>query len=330
MSTDQANHAFQKFLIPISDTEPCGPNLEYDQEYANILARMIPKGDAQYGDFVRVPDAPNWVEIERDCCRMLLRTRDIAIILLLMRCHIHLDHANGLREVFALLLDLLERYPEQIHPQLVIDGEHDPSVRANALAALVDPEGILGDLRDIYISKNSAMHLQIRDVERAFATPRPPDALSPESVQLQLADLYRAGDFNLLALQEVAEWVTRLEQWLRAYMPENAPDLGKFFHLLRHFQGSANGKINAPAVAHSSPVAAAPQLETAFAQTETYEQTKERALQSIRQARDWFERYEPSSPVPILLRQAERMVNKRLHEIIQAIPADLVEHWSVD
>lgn len=45
--------------LPLSPTAPCGPSLEYDSEYAVLLSRLSPRGDAQYGEFVGVPDAPN-------------------------------------------------------------------------------------------------------------------------------------------------------------------------------------------------------------------------------------------------------------------------------
>ncbi|MFX3549126.1 hypothetical protein V8921_11830 [Ralstonia mannitolilytica] len=54
------------------------------------------------------------------------------------------------------------------------------------------------------------------------------------------------------------------------------------------------------------------------------------ALASIRAARSWFEAHEPSSPVGLLLKQAERLSGKRFDEVFQAIPADLVERWAHD
>lgn len=54
------------------------------------------------------------------------------------------------------------------------------------------------------------------------------------------------------------------------------------------------------------------------------------ALADIRSARQWFELHEPSSPVALLLRQAERLTGKRFDEVFQAIPAELVERWAQD
>jgi type VI secretion system protein ImpA len=54
------------------------------------------------------------------------------------------------------------------------------------------------------------------------------------------------------------------------------------------------------------------------------------ARAAIREARLWFEKHEPSSPLPLLLKQAERLTGKRFDEVFQAIPADLVERWAHD
>ncbi|MDR2786816.1 MAG: type VI secretion system ImpA family N-terminal domain-containing protein [Candidatus Accumulibacter sp.] len=345
----------QKYLTALSEAAPCGPNLEYDPEYVALQTRMIPKGDAQYGDFVKTPEEPNWGEIERECRQMLLRSHDITLLLLLLRCRIHLVQARGLREALEILLGWLERYPDHVHPQLAIDGEHDPTVRANALLALVDPEGVLGDLREVALAKSSATRLQIRDVERSLAIPRLDDALAPDSVCRQLNDLVRSGDANVLALIESARLARRLHEWLLANMGEHAPDLGVFFRLLGHFYREGSEPFHfqrerpASSAAMSFPVQdAAPEdpetedpadeetpapvaaLPSAPSFAVSPEMARESALHTIRGVREWFEQYEPSSPVSVLLRQAERMIGRKFSEVAQEIPLDLLERWSND
>ncbi len=51
------------------------------------------------------------------------------------------------------------------------------------------------------------------------------------------------------------------------------------------------------------------------------------ALATMRQVREWFEDNEPSSPVTVMLREAERMVGKRFSELAQSIPLDLLAKW---
>jgi type VI secretion system protein ImpA len=50
----------------------------------------------------------------------------------------------------------------------------------------------------------------------------------------------------------------------------------------------------------------------------------------LRQVRLWIEHHEPSSPVTILIKQADRMWGKRFSEIATMIPPDLMKDWDTD
>ena len=73
---------------PISAECPCGPDLEYDPEYLLLFTRAAPREEAQYGDFVSTPETINWAELERDARRLLMRSKDIRILVVLLRCRI--------------------------------------------------------------------------------------------------------------------------------------------------------------------------------------------------------------------------------------------------
>jgi type VI secretion system protein ImpA len=48
------------------------------------------------------------------------------------------------------------------------------------------------------------------------------------------------------------------------------------------------------------------------------------------QVRQWIEHHEPSSPITILIKQADRMWGKRFSEIATMIPPDLMKAWDSD
>lgn len=349
-------------MMPLSDSEPCGPNLEYDPEYLLLLAEATPGTETQYGDFVNTPDGPNWAGIERDCRRLLLRSRDITLLVLLLRCRTRSAQAAGLLEGLSGLLDALVCYPEHIHPQLRIDGERDTAMRANALAALADTEGLLADIRDITLCKTPALRLQVRDVERAFASPRSPDALSADTIQRQLAALSQARDATLTDLMNASALVARLQQWAQADLQEDAPDLSPLSRLLDLFSSktavsSASREesplpdrqtamptaetaphedalhISEPDSGNASPPEVGSSETSAMSTTDISSHTlhgRQAALIAIRDARAWFELVEPSSPVAVLLRQAEKMVGKRYAEVAHSIPAELLSRWEQD
>ncbi|KJK13113.1 type VI secretion protein [Burkholderiaceae bacterium 16] len=332
----------------ITKEEPCGGDLEYDPEFVVLQAKAAPKPDAQYGDFVSAPEAMNWTDLERDCRRLLLRTRDIRILVVLLRCWARLDHAAGLRDGLAVLAQLLTKWPDAIHPQRVVDGEADLALRANALAALSDPEGLMQDVRELPIMANGALRLQIRDVERSFAVPRTTDALPPESVRQQLKDMRVTHSATLAALAEATEIASAIDAWTSDNLPDDRPDLQPLLKLLGTVTGTAHSALgpavtecNAmpPAELHPENVADSwngngtadiAEVTTTAPRSASLPIDRDTALSGIRTARLWFENHEPSSPVALLLKQAERLTGKRFDEVFQAIPADLVERWAHD
>jgi type VI secretion system protein ImpA len=311
-----------------------------------LQARLEPKTDVQYGKFSSKPESPEWAEVERDARRLLQKSKDISILVWFTRARCRMAGARGLLEGLSTLQAVLQSYPEQVHPQLVLDGVIDPAVRANALAALCDPEGLLGDVRDVVVTGHTAFRLTVRDVERALAFPRAPYAPDPDVVKRQLADLHGKGDVSLLALLACGDCVQSIDQWSRASLQDDAPNLEPLIRLLACLASFAepekrSTKLHAEAMesgdshlmvaegftqidSHALTPMATPVLH----QNIVEEREQIRAL--LRQVRQWIEHHEPSSPVTILIKQADRMWGKRFSEIATMIPPDLMKAWDRD
>jgi type VI secretion system protein ImpA len=355
-------------LAPISAAMPCGESLEYDTEYAVLQARLEPKADVQYGKFQSKPEAPDWVEIERDARRLFLRSKDISILVWFTRARCRMAGATGLLEGLSALQAVLQAYPEQVHPQLVLDGVPDPAVRANALAALCDPEGLLGDLRDVVVSGSTAFRLTVRDIERAFAFPRPPYAPEPEGVKRQLADLHAKGDSALLALLACGQCVQAISHWSQQHLQDDAPTLTPMLSLLASLASFADVPQRTPKMQADALEQGAPQplravqglrdnadagryadqhlmlsddslgqrarsldaLHAPLQHHPSVAEEREQIRALLRQVRLWIEHHEPSSPVTILIKQADRMWGKRFSEVAGMIPPDLMAAWDRD
>lgn len=85
--------------------------------------------------------------------------------------------------------------------------------------------------------------------------------------------------------------------------------------------GTAELAAEAPAADPAPPFTAAP-LPASDARA-----SRDEVRHTLRAARHWFEVHEPSSPVAVLLKQAERMVGKRFSQVADAIPLDLLHKW---
>ena len=333
-----------ELLARVSEASPCGDSLEYGTEYAVLQARLAPKADVQYGKFSAKPEAPDWADVERDARRLLLKSKDISILVWFTRARCRLGGASGLLEGLSTLQAVLQAWPEQVHPQRVLDGVPDPAVRANALAALCDPEGLLGDVREVVVSGNTAFRLTVRDVERALAVPRPPYALDPEVVKRQLADLNAKADPALVALLACSVCVQSIERWSQSSLQEDAPSLAPMLRLLATLAAFAEpqqraAKLQADAVEpdgsrlmqavdlHPQSVHEAGPQPLLLQHQPSVLQEREQIRALLRQVRLWIEHHEPSSPVTILIKQADRMWGKRFSEIATLIPPDLMKAW---
>lgn len=341
---------------PCSTNSPCGASLEYDAEYAVLQARLVPKVDVQYGDFLAQSAPPDWVEIERDCRRLMLRSKDIAVLIWFTRSRVNLAGAEGLLQGLSALKVLLLKYPVDIHPQLEIEGMQDPEVRANALAALCDPEGLMADIRDVVVSSNTAFRLSVRDVERAFSVPRPVNAMDQDVVKRQLLDLESRNDSALRALWACAVCINDIASWAKTNLGDQAPALQPLLRLLCALISlDTPSTVIEPQAAEPEPsvvdlqesvgafspyVADESPNENVLQRQEdpspvnrpvmTAAEQREQVRRLLVQAREWIEQNEPSSPVVILLKQAERMWGRRFSEVAGMIPAELLQAWDQD
>jgi type VI secretion system protein ImpA len=181
-------------------------------------------------------------------------------------------------------------------------------------------------VREIVVAANAARHLTVREVERAWAVPRPADAPPPESVALQLAQLHLAAngdaDAPVSLLAKASGAARQIVGWAARCLGQDAPPLEALIRLLKPFD-RIEPKVDAePAMTNEE--ARGPQTHCL---SDTNFATRDDVLQSIHTAREWFESHEPSSPVAVLLTQAERMVGKRFSQVADAIPLDLLQKW---
>ncbi|WP_408481581.1 type VI secretion system protein TssA [Paraburkholderia sp. RL17-383-BIF-A] len=339
------------WMTPVDSAAPCGFGLEYDPEFVVLAANMTTRLDAQYGDFVGSPEPVNWSDVDRDCRRLMMRSKDMRLAVLFTRCRTRLTGAAGLAEGVGLLAAWLAAFADQIHPQPGVDADREAAleIRMNALQALTDVDGLLADVREIALTKSTATRLQVRDIERAFAYPRLNDALAPESVTRQLDDLRSQQQGTLTGFDEALVSLAAIDAWSREHLGVHAPNLSALTRLLQHVarDGAYADKRKAD-IAMSDPptiergVDEAPPDSLAGHEGESARGNvdvmagesggtpltdRHTARELIRQAREWFEKNEPSSPVPLLLGRVERLVGKRYAEVVKAIPAELLVQW---
>lgn len=238
----------REWLQPVSERAPCGPSPQYDPDYLRLASLLSSGNEPQRADEFdgRAPSVP-WSEIEGLCRNLLARTRDINALIWLCRARVRTVSAFGLAQGLGTLADLLERWPRDIHPHGQAGGASGSFLRTNALAALCDPDGLLGDIRCIVISGDGA-RLLVRDVERAFSSARADDPVRAAAIRRQLDELrIRArGDSSTVTwlLGHAACSAQRIHQWCVQHLRSDAPDLTPLLRVLRPYEPLSDPVIN--------------------------------------------------------------------------------------
>ncbi|SFN56481.1 type VI secretion system protein ImpA [Izhakiella capsodis] len=323
---------------------PCGESLEYDPDFILLQREIQPRLGAEYGNFVEAVEPVNWAETERNALKLLQRSIDVRLVIILMRCRLRQIGLSALPEGLKALIWMLNTWPEHLHPQLLDEGEFTPIMRANAFAELESNEGFLADIRQQTLPTVSGLHVTIRDIERASSSPRDEDALSEETRQLLLHE-WQTQDQPLIQLfKQTFELTHLLKEMLQQQMPgEDAPELTRLLTLSGYFLSPSNiASDPPPAEATDEPeprtktVDSNPEIPVAIPadtlpmppqKTGRFTEkitSRNEALQRLREVRTWFTQAEPSSPVITLLAFTEQTIGKSFTELLQLLPPEVI------
>ena len=316
-------YEIEPLLAPLSDEEPCGPDLRYDPDMQALEQAGEGKPETQYGDKVFPAEPPDWPQVNERALALAGRTRDVRLAVWLARSGARLHGLPGAWRGLQLLRGLLEQRWDFAHPQLDAEDNNDPTMRLNALVPLARAEAVLGDLRAAGIgSRRGSMTL--RELELGFGRdephgdePRPTEA----GVLQGLAELTAADPEAAEALAGCAEAAQAIVDAVEAHVGSAAPDLSAFTRLL------AVGPLALKRLA-SEATAAEPTHDDGDGGSIGNSggnavggggaiRNRADAARELERVCEWLERHEPSNPAPLLIRRAQRLMNMSFIEIIQ-------------
>ncbi|WP_144966210.1 type VI secretion system protein TssA [Pseudomonas sp. DE0010] len=323
-------------LAAVSADFPCGEDLEYDAEFLQLERDAQGRPERVMGDAVQPAEPPQWRDIEQACSRLLQRSKDLRITHFLLQANLALHGLPGLATSLELIRDLLAEYWLYLHPQLDAADDNDPTVRVNALAGLTCDTNI-GLLRDAVLVRSRAFGpVTLRAALHAagvqhFAS----EQLSAE----ELAAALRDADEDQVqqcqaALQLAREAVDVIEQRVNDQVGSaSGVDLSALRQPLRQVQqvladyapagaGPALAAAEAPATTSEQvpPAAASPSARPAARPGEV--NSREDVQQSLDRLLQYYARHEPSSPLPVLLHRAKRLVNADFATIVRDLIPD--------
>ncbi len=326
----------EALLQPLDESVPCGENLEYDPLFQDLERVAQGKPETQFSE----AEPPDWKQVRAKALELLGKSRDLRALVHLAHACLHVDGWPEFSDCLVLMQRLLEQHWDHVHPQLDPD-DADPTFRVNAVVALCHPAGTLGTVRHVpLVSSRKVGQFSLRDIEIAQGKLH---VNLPEEDQPKLAAVTAAFmDCDIDTLQAdatataaAADATAAIEAVLTERLgATQAPDLSDLVTELRNAHKVLAEQLGArgvqPAGEEPAPEETDMAPDTAPAASGGPAPTpgrgeitsREDIVMMLDKICAYYARNEPSSPVPLLLHRAKRLVSMDFMDILRDMAPD--------
>jgi type VI secretion system protein ImpA len=324
------DYALEARLAPIDGESPTGPDLEYDADFLALERAAAPKAERVMGDEVKAAEEPDWDQVAEMALALLRRSKDLRVAVHLATAWLRSSGMPGWAAGMGLVRGLLENFWEGVYPQLDAEDDNDPTARVNAVVPISSLDGALAyfqitpfvqsprlgrfSLRDLRIANGELKPAGTADGEAsAAASMTEIEACCMDCAEEELAAAAAAVDAML-------EHVRAIDRIFSEHIGTAGPELKPLLA-----DGQELKKLLDAQVARRHPQTAA---EDVVEGGETTSGTGAAAgngringpqdvLRRIDEICDYYARAEPSSPVPLLLRRAQRLVGMNFADLMK-------------
>jgi type VI secretion system protein ImpA len=333
------NALIEKLLQPVSAEQPCGPDLSNDPPFVELETILKGKPEVEIGSEKRPAEPPDWSNLKAKSAEFFGKSKHLRVATWLCCSLLKTDGLGGFRDGVQLIRGLLEKHWPTLYPLLDPADKNDPTQRVNILSALKAPRGSsmtsgwLTVLDYLYVAPicqpkgGPPVTFDLIQAAKRKDTPGAGAAAgSPEAARLE-AVLREAGGDQVAtqhkALQEALAAVQGIDQFLTTKL--GVGDTISFDDLTKTLQkmlaglqpylptstaeGGAAGQAAGGADKTSSPGAAGVQVRAGI-------RSREDVVKAIDAICDYYRQVERSSPVPYLLRRAQKLA---MMDFVQAV-----------
>jgi type VI secretion system protein ImpA len=331
----------ESILAPVSAAEPAGPDLGYDLAFGTLERTAQGKPAQQIGDTLSPGTDPDWKAVQQQALDLLAKTRDLRIAVYLTKALARTGGWAGFGKGLAVIRGLVEKYwDDGLHPRLDPDDGNDPTMRINVIKDL-DAMDVLAAVRALPLLASPMLGtITLRDLEIALGEASPvegKEAIALVAIEGSLLDCpidaLQATDAGLRSCMETlasidavmtskveAEWHPGLER-LRKLVKKGADMVGNAASSRTgKSDGATDGQITAPINGKGRVAASIAGVEIS---------SREDVLKALDKICAYYDRHEPSSPIPIFMQRCKRLVTMSFVDIVKELLPDGNQQLSV-
>lgn len=323
---------------PISEAEPCGKNLEDTDTLGSLDAYQIfgqssldpaPKvaGEPERKETRKSDRPPNWEDIRDESLEALRTSKDLRLLAYLGASALRTDGIAAFVETLSTAAQWLETYWAHVYPLV----DEDAVFRQNALNCFADPVAVIDALRRApLVSHRQHGRFSLRDVDIVSGQATPGEREErPDEARITAA-------FSATPLGELTSLQESINGALTAIGAIDAAMRGAAgSEVAPSFDGlSAQFKkmlavLRAQVAAHPDGSSAAVADEEVAGEAAGSGvvavgaiKSRQDAIRALDAAAEFFRRNEPSSPIPLFLERAKRLVSKDFLEVLADVAPD--------
>jgi len=312
------------FTSALDAANPSGPNLEYDPDFLALDRAQQGKPEQVIGDNVKPGEDPDWPDVRERAEALLARARDLRVASALALALLKTEGVPGLAAGLSIIRGLLEGQWDTVHPQLDADDDNDPTFRVNSLMGLAAADGMLKALRECPVVQSKTLgRFGLRDMRIASGKSPAPASMTNPPQQTQIDAAFLDADLDSLkataeGLAAALDQVSAIDRLLVDKVGARAPELKPLSLDLAELKRMLGEKLSARGVGSAAPGGEGATGGAGAAAVGAGEvASREDVVRQLDRLCEYYRRFEPSSPIPLLLQRAKRLVAKDFMEIIR-------------
>lgn len=339
----------ETLLAPCASDGNVGQNLEYDSRFVAMCQCAEGTPEQEFGNTIVAAAEPDWGKLQQAAIELSISTRDLTLAVLLTESLCRTQGLVGLADGLKVVAGWTIDFWNDVYPQLDEEDGNDPVARVGALARLCRTEYLLGGLLNLPLADEPTLgSVTLRDLRRTAPTAeQSAETLTRQEIEAIFMstphdELRRTGDL----LNECLKSVEELDDFLAKTIGIGQFDASPLLVALRECSntvenayGQRGGVVHlaptqtAPVGEHESDdapdstqttgdVAAAQTTRVTSKPTPVQIETRADAMEVLDCLCAYFQKYEPASPVPLLLQRAKRLIPMSFVDILRELAPD--------
>jgi type VI secretion system protein ImpA len=306
----------QELLQPITADQPCGENLEDTPLLASFDTFRV------FGKPTPLDPPPEWGVIRARALEALGKSKDIRLLAYLGTALLRTDGLTAFAETLHVASQWLQTYWAGTYPLI----DEDAILRRNALNYFADPMAVIDGVRRLpLVSSRQHGTFSLRDIDLATGVMQPVDGEErPDERNIEAA----FGEMPLEQLQQMQQSVAGALEALKSIdttmsseggaeaQPSFDPLSAQLTRIDRTLRTRIEARVGAAGgTAFGEPGGNGQPVTVAVGAI----RSRQDAIRALDAVSEFFKANEPSSPIPLLIDRAKRLVSKNFLEVLADI-----------